>query len=129
MVVVLALCALALLFRLMPYGFLRGAQVKTLQIETIRRPGSADQLVLTNYLVKGTPDEVVGRARRELTAETNWTWSDDTEGIFTASNGADHTGLSILSGQRQLNHGPATSVFILRPATLLDRVLEWIHNR
>jgi hypothetical protein len=130
LVVVVALCAAALLYQPVPYRFLEGSQY--LGNEIVGYAGT--ERTHHAYRVHGTFDSVVESARLELTPKEGWSVHvypkavelkkarkivailDDTPGRLTGQGSSPDV--------RETVH-----VGVSEPTTLLDRVLSWMSGK
>ncbi len=130
LVAVAALCAFALFYRPVPYRFLEGARVDAISSHPVERPGKPTiDFTYYEYGRTRTVESVMVEAHQELATDEGWHWEDVPQYTKQVDNPrADELILfDDLSGEYWGR--PYARVFVIRPTTLLDRALEWIHNR
>ncbi len=122
--VVVGLCALALISRPAPYEFLRDASLQSYGIVS----SPTGDLLLSRYRLKGSWEDTVNAAQRELTSEDGWKRSEDAAEVEFNSY-PKGVSVNVSVGFRlvddEFRRVPVT-VIVLRPATPLDRLRTWI---
>lgn len=132
--VVVALCSFALLYRPVPYRFLEGSHYEKTEIVNLFWLGAKDA-ASQEYRVQGPLDAVVEVAIAELRPADGWQHDRRSNYLYiSSSKQEDLLTLTCLSPQeRQVGGSPARSdtvwVYIVRPATPIDRFLAWIQSR
>lgn len=130
--VVVALCAFALLNRPVPYRFLEGSHYEKTEIVPILL--EEHDVAMREYRVQGSLDAVAERAIAELRPADGWQHERARNYVhITNSNQEDLLTLTCLSPQERQDGGlPARSdtvwVYIVRPATPMDRFLVWMQS-
>ncbi len=139
LVVLVALCTLALAYRpAPPYRFLQESRLEGISnysfgvrnSSTAAPPPPKPDITTYRYVVEGSFESVAAEARKELTDEENWEWSI-TEGFVACARkpmqdefvAVHATGKSADAGSQSV------IVTVTKETTLLDRVLAWMHNR
>lgn len=119
--VVVALCAIALLYRPVPFDFLRGARLREIKTYT---DGSAHYVRVT-YFVPRITARVAAEARPELRPELGWASSD--AGWYVAFvNAKRDESVHIEALDPVMQDRIAVYVSVTRPAHLFDRIRAWL---
>jgi hypothetical protein len=132
MVVVVVLCALALLSRPVPYRFLEGSRYEG--TEVYNAPGTSTYYFIRYYRMRGTVDPVAGKAQAELTPQDGWMLDRHPGGdvqfcktghvvLITAYEtpyAAERVRFTYVPG--------AVLIRVFAPATFADRVIAWFED-
>ena len=136
--VVVALCALALLYRQVPYRFLEGTTFVSvrpftgvLQSYWSSPLRSASDYTIYEYRTERSADDVFDTAYRELKGRAEWQYLITIGGgSYECWNDRSNEMISIdyinndIEGRK-----PFVRIKEIHPTTTIDRVLNWLHNR
>ncbi len=132
--VVVVLCAFALAYRPAPYEFLRDARPTNIAVYKFypNLPAGTTRTVdyvSCTYALDGTVEAVVKAARQELPASDGWRWGSGTQNNYAANRAPEFALVAIEPLYPENPKAPRVCVRTAFPATPMDRIMAWLHNR